>query len=107
MTDTDQSTASQQYDHPRKPRKDVSVFIGQGVDDAESFGLTINISESGLLIKTKQEPDVGSVLSMAIVWGEDWVFFEASVSRVEAGRVAVAFINPSAHLLETILELMQ
>ncbi|MCK5689753.1 PilZ domain-containing protein [Myxococcota bacterium] len=89
----------------RADRHSVGVFVGEG-PEPEAFGLSRNISESGIFVVTQQRPDIGSLLIISFIWDIDTFTCEAKVVRHEGDGVALIFVEPDSEFLRGVNDLV-
>jgi len=88
----------------RAPRTPIAMFIGRG--EGDSFGLTVNMSRSGMLLKTDEQPPVGTTHAINLVWGGDTYECEVRVARHADGAMGVSFIDPPPGFVAVVNELL-
>lgn len=89
----------------REPRHPVSLFVGIG-EDGQPPGRTRNISLSGLFLETDERPEIGSILNLWFVWGEDTFISDARVIRHADDGIGLAFVEPDGLFLGALAEIL-
>ncbi len=90
---------------PVAPRYDVTLFICQG-DEMKPFGRSRNVSVSGLFLETVERPPLGSLLTIALVWGEGTFTCQARVVRHAAEGVGLAFVDADPAFMGAVAEIL-
>ena len=88
----------------RAPRSPISMFVGQ--DEGGPFGLTVNMSQSGMLLETEERPPVGTTHTINLVWGEDIFECDIRVARHADVGLGVAFIDPQPGFVAVVSEML-
>ncbi len=89
----------------RLSRSPVALFVVLG-QEGEPPGRTRNISLGGVFLETKKRPEVGSVVDLRFVWGEETFVGKARVVHHADDGVGVAFIDPEADFLKALAEIL-
>lgn len=66
--------------------------------DMLPLGQSINISDTGMLIETKERPALNSILNVALVWGDDTFASCVRVTRHDPTGIGVAFLDVTPEL---------
>ncbi|MBI3179332.1 MAG: PilZ domain-containing protein [Deltaproteobacteria bacterium] len=91
---------------PAAPRYDVTLFICQG-EQMTPLGRSRDVSESGLFLETAQRPTLGSLITIALVWGEGTFTCQARVARHADEGVGLSFVDPDPAFKGAIAEILE
>ncbi len=89
----------------RPQRHSVSLFVSSG-EQPVPFGRTRDLSLTGIFVETEQRAQVGAVLNLSFVWGEDALVCAARVVRHAKDGIGLMFVNPDAYFLRAVSEIL-
>jgi hypothetical protein len=89
----------------RPQRHSVSLFVSSG-DEPVPFGRTRDLSVTGIFVETDKRPQVGGILNIGFVWGEDALVCAARVVRHASDGIGLMFMNPDAFFLRAVSEIL-
>lgn len=87
-------------------RRAVNLFVGY---DAQMppFGRTRDISWTGCFVETRSRPNIGALVDIHIVWGDDAVSCTAQVVRHADEGVAMRFVEPGVWFMQCVREILE
>jgi len=89
----------------RRPRSPVSLFVGLG-QEGEPPGRTRNVSLGGVFLETRKRPDVGELVDLRFVWGEETFVGRARVIHLANDGIGVEFVDPEADFEKALREIL-
>ena len=70
------------------------------------WGMTRNLSVSGMFLETEDRDPVGTEYTISIVWGDEIYACRARVMRHGSAGLGLMFIDPDASFLRTVQEVI-
>ena len=74
----------------RSPRHTITLFMAEH-PDGNTFGVTRDVSQTGMYVLTKYRPPVDEPIDLYFVWGDDRVECPVTVIRHDHDGVGVSF----------------
>ncbi len=87
---------------PRSTRFQLEVPVSFAVDDQKYLGQCINVSETGLLARFKDLPELWTDGRLFLESGEHYLSINARVARIQGNDVGFAFAILGSNDQETI-----
>ncbi|MEM6731293.1 MAG: PilZ domain-containing protein, partial [Myxococcota bacterium] len=75
----------------RAQRHAVNLFVGYDIH-TPPFGRTRDLSHTGIFVETDDRPDVGAMVDIHMVWGDEDVTCQARVARHSEEGIGLAFV---------------